>query len=128
MINKIRNEKQYLQVMDIIEGYIQKATDGGSFSTLMNHETEELEKLSLLAEKYEDEEMKLMPIPMTLTAVVETKKKELGITQKGLASILGIAEPKLSQILNGKRDPDVDFLKSLHQKLGIDGNLILERV
>lgn len=87
-----------------------------------------MEKLSLLAERYEDEDMKLMPMPVTLSAVVEAKKEELSVTQKGLASILGIGAQKLSQILNGKRDPDVGFLKSLHQKLGIDGNFILERV
>lgn len=128
MISKILNEKQYNQVMTLIEGYLQKATDGGGFHTLSEKEANELEKLSLLAERYEDEDMKLMPMPMTLSAIVELKKEELGVTQKGLASILGIGAPKLSQILNGKRDADVSFLKSLHQKLGIDGNFILENV
>lgn len=128
MISKIRNEKQYNQVMAMIEGYLQKATDGGGFQTLSEQEADELEKLGLLAEGYEDMEMKLMPMPVTLNTVVEAKREELGITQKELASILGIGAPKLSQILNGKRDPDVGFLKSLHQKLGIDGNFILEKV
>lgn len=127
MIGKIRNEKQYNQVMTLIEGYLQKATDGGGFKALNRKEADELEKLSLLAERYEDEALKLMPVPVTLNAVVEAKKEELGVTQKGLASILGIGAPKLSQILNGKREPDVSFLKSLHQKLGIDGNFILEK-
>jgi HTH-type transcriptional regulator/antitoxin HigA len=35
---------------------------------------------------------------------------------------------KISQILNGKRQPDVSFLKAAHEKLGLDGNLLLERV
>jgi HTH-type transcriptional regulator/antitoxin HigA len=125
MINKIRNKKQYHQVMAMVEGYLQKATDGGGFHALSEQEAAELEKLSLLAERYEDENMKLMPMPITLSAVVEAKKEDLGVTQKGLACI---GAPKLSQILNGKRDPDVGFLKSLHQKLGIDGNFILEKV
>lgn len=128
MISKIRNEKQYQQVMELIEGYLQRATDGGGFQALSQREADELEKLSLLAERYEDEDMQLMPMPVTLSAVVEAKKEELGITQKGLAAILGIGAPKLSQILSGKRDPDVSFLKSLHQKLGIDGNFILDKV
>ncbi len=42
--------------------------------------------------------------------------------------MLGISAPKLSQILSGKREPDVPFLKSLHEKLGIDGNFILQQV
>lgn len=127
MISKIRNEKQYGQVMHMIEGYLEKATYGGSFNILSQQQADELEKLSLLAERYEDEKLKLMPIPVTLTAVVEAKREELGLSQKGLATILGIGAPKLSQILNGKREPDVAFLKSLHQKLNIDGNFILEK-
>lgn len=34
-----------------------------------------------------------MPMPVTLSDVVEAKKEELGVTQKGLASILGIDAP-----------------------------------
>src|SRR5690606_41944884 len=117
MISKIRNEKQYNQVMVLIESYLQKATDGGGFQALSQREADELEKLSLLAEQYEDEEMKLMPMPVTLSAVVEAKKEELGVTQKGLAAILGIGAPKLSQILNGKRDPDVGF-RSEERRVG----------
>lgn len=67
MIDKIRNDKQYQQVMTMIEGYLQKATDGGGFQVLSQKE--------------------------------------------------GI-----------RCDPDVGFLKSLHQKLGIDGNFLLENV
>lgn len=128
MIDKIRNDKQYKQVMLLIERYIQKATEGGGFHTLDAVEADELERLSLLAEKYEDNVLKIMPLPLTISAVVQAKKEELGITQKGLADILGVNGSKLSQILNGKRDPDVSFLKAVHQKLGIDGNFILERV
>ena len=42
--------------------------------------------------------------------------------------MLGIDPPKLSQIMNSKRKPDLTFLKAVHQKLGIDGNFILERI
>lgn len=34
----------------------------------------------------------------------------------------------LSQKEGIRCDPDVGFLKSLHQKLGIDGNFLLENV
>lgn len=36
-----------------------------------------------------------------------------------------IAPDKLSQILNGKREPDVPFLKAAHQRLGIDAAFLL---
>ncbi len=54
--------------------------------------------------------------------------QELDVTQKSLAEMLGIGRSKPSQILNGKREPDVLFLKAIHKKLGIDGNFILESV
>ncbi|KAA8482041.1 antitoxin component HigA of HigAB toxin-antitoxin module [Arcticibacter tournemirensis] len=128
MIDRIRNEKQYNQVMSLIENFIQKATDGGGFHSLSKKEADELERLGLLAEKFEDEVLKVMPMRLTISSVVQAKKEELGVTQKGLASMLGISAPKLSQILSGKREPDVPFLKSLHEKLGIDGNFILQQI
>ena len=88
MISKIRNEKQYNQVMVLIESYLQKATDGSGFHALSQLEADELEKLSLLAERYEDEGMKLMPIPVTLSAVVEAKKKNWVLRKKDLRQFL----------------------------------------
>jgi HTH-type transcriptional regulator/antitoxin HigA len=128
MIDKIRNEIQYNQVMKLIEKYIQQATDGGGFHSLGKKETDELEKLSLLAEYYEDNVLNIMPLTVTINAVVQQKISEMNITQGKLAEMFGMGAAKVSQILNGKREPDVHFLKAIHQKLGIDGNFILDRV
>lgn len=128
MIDKIRTKKQYDQVMEMIESYLSKATKGGGFKSLSKKETAELKKLSLLAEQYEDEVLKIMPLPITIQNVVSIKMSELDITQAKLAEMLNIGTAKLSQILNNKRKPDIPFLKAVHEKLGIDGNFILERV
>ncbi len=127
MLDKIRNEKQYAQVMVLIENFIQKATDGGGFSTLSETEANELQRLTRLAEAYEDNNLKIMPLPVTISAVVENKIKEMGITQAALAEMLGLGTSKLSQILNGKREPDVAFLKALHSKLRISGDFLIEK-
>jgi len=87
---------------------------------------DELTKLNLLAERYEDEDMKPMPMAVTLCAVVEAKKEELGVTQKELASVLGIAPnyPKYSTENVTRRGlPEIIASK----KLGIDGNLFWSR-
>jgi antitoxin component HigA of HigAB toxin-antitoxin module len=68
------------------------------------------------------------PMPKTIGEIVELKMFEKRLTRVSLAKMLGIGAPKLSQILNNKRDPDVSFLKAIHEKLGVDGNFILERV
>ena len=128
MISKIRNEAQYNQVMALIESFIQKATKGGGFHTLSKKEADELNSLSLLAEHYEDNVLKLMPLPLTINAIVQHKINELNINQAKLAEMLGLGTSKLSQILNGKREPDVSFLKALHSKLGISGDFLLESV
>jgi len=128
MIDKIRNEAQYQQIMALIEKFIQKATERGGFHSLNKDEAEELHKLTLLGAAYEDNELKIMPLPVTINAIVQQKIKELNISQGKLAEMFGMGAAKLSQILNGKREPDVHFLKAVHEKLGIDGNLILERV
>lgn len=51
---------------------------------------------------------------------------ERKLKQKELARLLGVGEPKLSQIMSKKRKPDVAFLKAAHKLLGIDGNVLLD--
>jgi HTH-type transcriptional regulator/antitoxin HigA len=128
MIDKIRNEAQYNQVLALIEKFIASATNNGGFNFLSATEKEELAHLSLLAEQYEDNVLKMMPLPITINTVVQHKIKEMNLTQAKLAEMLGLGTSKLSQILNGKREPDVSFLKAVHNKLGISGDFLLENV
>ena len=128
MIDKIRTETQYNQVMSLIENYIQKAIEGGGFHSLKKKESEELQKLTALGADYEDNILKIMPLPVTINVVVRQKIKEMNITQGKLAELFGMGSAKISQILSGKREPDVPFLKAVHEKLGIDANFIFELV
>jgi hypothetical protein len=57
-----QNGAQHNQVLVLIENIIAKATAAGGFSYLQETEKEELNKLSLFAEKYEDEVLKIMPL------------------------------------------------------------------
>jgi HTH-type transcriptional regulator/antitoxin HigA len=43
-----------------------------------------------------------------------------------LATLLGVPGSRLSEILHGKRQVNLDFAKRLHEKLGIPGDFILE--
>ncbi|OCX50585.1 transcriptional regulator [Mucilaginibacter sp. PPCGB 2223] len=89
-----------------------------------------LRQMTIAAEKYEDEVLLLKPTkkPNTLAEAVELFMFENKLSQAKLADKLGIGKPKLSQILSGKRQPDVYFLKSLYDKLNIDPKFILEHV
>ena len=126
MLTKIRTDKDYKAVMKTIESLLDKATKGGGFHTLPKEESAMLASLSKLAEAHEDTSMQLMPIkPKTLQEAVEFKMAERKLTQAKLAKTLGMGAPKLSQILTGKREPDVTFLKAVHRKLNIDAEFLL---
>ena len=128
MLDKIRTQAQYEKLMQMIEAILQKATDGGGFYSLTEKEQNELDHLSRLASNYEKNEIKLWPLPVTMPFLVEQKMKDLNLNQSKLAALFNMNVSKLSKILNGKMPPDVPFLKALHEKLGIDGNTILETV
>jgi len=126
MITKIRTAAEYRLVMKSIEAMLQTATKKGGFHKLSKDESATLAKLSKLAETYEDKDLQLMPIkPKSIQEAVEFKRTEKRLTQAKLAKKLGIGAPKLSQILSGKREPDVAFLKALHKELNIDAEFLL---
>jgi len=66
MIDKIRTEAQYKQVMALIEKFIAKATESGGFNSLSAAEGDELGQLGKLAEHYENNVLKIMPLPVSI--------------------------------------------------------------
>lgn len=66
------------------------------------------------------------PKPTTLAGMIEWKMYEMKLKQKDLAQLLEIEPSRMSEVLNGKRAVTLDLAKRLHEKLGIDGNFILE--
>jgi antitoxin component HigA of HigAB toxin-antitoxin module len=95
--------------------------------------TAELNKLSMMAEaaeKYENEVLQLKPQrqPQSIPEMVELKMFEQKITQSTLAEYLGLSKSKVSEILSGKRKPDVSFLKGIYERLNIDADFLLTHV
>lgn len=56
-------------VMSVIESFIRKSTGAGGFTALSNAEQEELSHTSLLAEQYEDNVLKIMPLPVSVNGL-----------------------------------------------------------
>jgi HTH-type transcriptional regulator / antitoxin HigA len=117
---QIENEKDYNATMKKIDALMKKGE-----KKLTNKEAKELRTLALAAQAYE-KSIYTIPAPKTLEGLIELKMYERKLKQKELARLLGIGEPKLSQIMSKKRKPDVAFLKAVHKLLGIDGNMLLE--
>lgn len=116
-------------LMEEIEVFLQKATNGGGFEILTPEEGNELLRLSLLAEAYEDS-IPIMPLPVpppkTLVEVLEFKMYEKRLKQRDMARLLEVSEARLSDVLTGKRKPNLDLAKRMHLRLGIDAAFILQ--
>ena len=57
--------------------------------------------------------------------MVEFKLFEQKMTKSTLAKLLEFSPSKVSEILSGKRKPDVVFLKGIHKLLKIDAEFLL---
>jgi HTH-type transcriptional regulator/antitoxin HigA len=119
---KITNKSEYYSVMSQIEILLQKG-----FSNLTKKEEVDLEFLSQAAEAWELNEYP-MPAYASITDILEYIMREQRINQSEFSEQLDISKSLLSEILNGKKDPNLNLLKALHNKYQVDGNLLLELV
>jgi HTH-type transcriptional regulator/antitoxin HigA len=119
-VYRVENEKQYRASMKKIDALMKKGENN-----LTRKDAAELRSLALAAQAYE-KSIYTIPAPKTLEGLLELKMFERKIKQKEMARLLGVGEPKLSQIMSKKRKPDVAFLKAAHELLGIDGNILLD--
>ena len=60
--------------------------------------------------------------------LIEQKMYENKLNFAKLADTLGIGKPKLSEILTGKRKPDVPLIKALYKNLNIDPAFFLDPI
>ena len=128
MLDKIRTKEQYEAIMLMIEKYISKATKLGGFHALCKKDEKELERLTLMASDYEKLNLLHNSFKISLNFIVMQRLEEMNMNQSMLAVLLNTTGSKISKILSGKQEPDINFLKAIHQHLGIDGNLLLEIV
>lgn len=120
---KITSDEMYHKTMVDIYNLMNKGEQN-----LTEAEATRLGIMAVEAERYEDEVLGLVPVqPKTIPEMVELKMFEQKMTQAALAEKLNIGKPKLSQILNGKRPPDVAFLKAAYKVLNIDPAFLLEK-
>lgn len=119
----IQSKKQYHETMVEIYSLMNKGE-----KNLSKKELTQLSLMSIAAEKYEDEVLGLKPFktPKTISEIVELKLFENKMTQAKLADEIGQTKSKVSEILNGKRKADIQFLKGIHKLFKIDASVLLE--
>lgn len=116
----IKTEEEHRKLMNEILVLMNKGE-----RNLSEKETDKLRAMALAAQAYE-QSIYTIPPPSTIEGMIELRMYERKLKQKDLAKLLGTGEAKLSQILTGKRKPDVSFLKAAYQKLKIDPGFLLD--
>lgn len=114
-IKPIKTEKDYEQAMLQLEELFdaKKGTSKG----------DELEILSLLIEKYEDEKFPIdLPDPIE---AIKFRMEQSGLTQTDLANIIG-HKSRASEILNRKRKLSLDMIRRLHDKWRIPTEVLVQ--
>ena len=127
MITEIQNLDDYIEIMNKIEFFIQKATKNGGVDTLPPEEFDALNDLSLIANAYEKNvRNNFLSPPKTISDALKIKMMQLRLKQKDMANLLGIAESRLSEVLSGKRKVNMDLAKKLNRILKIEAEFILQ--
>ncbi len=84
---------------------------------------DELELLSLLIEKYEQEKYPIdMPDPIE---AIKFRMEQMGYTQNDLAKIIGL-KSRASEILNRKRPLTLEMIRNLHEKMNIPTQVLIQ--
>lgn len=82
-----------------------------------------LEVLSLLVHEYEQKHYKIEPL--SPLEALKYEMEEQGLSQTGLAKRVGMSKSTISEIMNGKKQMSINFMKFLHNELGIPAHILL---
>ena len=124
---KIIAKKEFEVAERKMNALLQIVTAKGGFDFLTASETKEIEVVTDIVRQYEEANF-IIQTPQTVQELIAFKMFEKNLKQKEMAKMLDTTDTKLSEIMHHKRKPSISFLKSMHQVLGIDGNLLLRIV
>lgn len=114
-ITPIRNEQDYQEALEKLEILFdsKKGSDEG----------DELEILSILIDKYENETYPIdLPDPIE---AIKFRMEQMGMKQKDLAEIVGF-KSRVSEILNRKRKLTIDMIRKLNTTLHIPTDVLIQ--
>lgn len=112
----IQTESEYEEALALAESLMEAAPGTA--------EADDLEVLSVLIEKYEQEHYPIeYPDPIS---AIKFRMQQQGLTQKDLEPYIG-SQPKVSAVLNGKRELSKEMIRKLHAGLGIPYEVLLQK-
>ena len=114
-ISPIRNEKDYQKALDRLDDIFEAKRD--------TKEGDELEILSILIDRYENENFPIgMPDPIE---AIKFRMEQMGMNQKDLAELVGF-KSRASEILNKKRKLTLDMIRKLNTNLHIPTEVLIQ--
>lgn len=126
-MQNIISKTEFIKAESKMEQLLAKATERGGFENLTEKENKQLAEYTEIVKAYEAENITI-PMPNTISGLLQLKMYENQLKQKDLAKLLKTSNTQLSEIMHEKRKPTLSFLKSVNQKLGVDGNVLLQMV
>ena len=119
-MTKIENEMQYNSAMERINQLLKEVNDNTPEDDIRSVE---LVLLSNLVADYEDEHY---PIKKpTLIDILKLRMFEMGLSQSALASLLGMNQSKISEIISGKSEPTLKQARKISQELNVSPAIVL---
>lgn len=114
-IRPIRTFKDYKSALERIESLMDAKRN--------TPEMDELEVLSILVEKYEDEHFPIAsPDPVE---AIKFRMEQMGLSQGDLAEIIG-SRSRASEVLRGKRSLTIKMIRALHKRLNIPAEVLIQ--
>jgi len=114
-IKPIKNKKDYDSALKRIESLMDAKRNSPDF--------DELEVLSILVEKYEDEHFPVKsPDPIES---IKFRMEQMGLSQSDLVPVIG-SRSKVSEVLSGKRSLSVRMIRALHESLKIPAEVLIQ--
>ncbi|MCX6309116.1 MAG: helix-turn-helix domain-containing protein [Bacteroidia bacterium] len=127
--SEISDERVYNDARKALEQITKHGTDLGNMDLLPDIEKVEY---TLLATKIHEWEKVNYPLPVgvspAITAIVKEKLLERNLKQRDAATLLGISEARMSDLLKGKRGINIRLAKKLRDGLGIPADYILDNL
>lgn len=117
---KIENKIQYEWAVKRVEELLPLVDDN---TPLTDPNSIELELLSNMVADYSEEHFAIGE--PSLAEVMKLRMFEMGITQSGLAKLLGVSPSRISEYLTGKCEPTLKVGREISRKLNIDANIVL---
>lgn len=117
---EIKDERQYEAICERIDELL-KVVNGSTPSD--DKDMVELDMLSDLAADYEETNYPVQA--PTLAETLKERMYELGLSQANIADMLHVSPSRVSEYISGKREPTLRVGRAIHDKLGVDANVIL---